>query len=329
MQILTLNIDTENQRIREICEFYWDLNSEFSFTYKVEQIALVFELKKLEISNIVKANCVAIFNEFRCKLCDEPLEKFKNRNELVDFFKGYNGYKNTTKKVCSKCIIENNEEEIVRIKKSFENGIFETLNDTEFQFLLSIAKNNDLDIARIKVGISYEKALTYLDYFHKNGIIGKSEELFFILPKFKDSLENLNERKKIKPIFFSKKVHDFYKLLKNDYLFVFPEVPLCSIVDKEDVQHLFNTPGEWLGPYYYTCRLDFVICDENGLPKFAIEYQGGYHTDTEKTIKRDLFKEQVLKTVGLELFQCPRDNNLVFKNHNILLKPFTINKHDH
>lgn len=317
MQLLTINIKTSKSEIREMCELYWDLANDYSFTFKIDEIAKTFDVKKAEVTTIVRENSSAIFNEFRCKLCDKPLATFKIRNELILFFNGFSGYINTTSRICNNCLAENDQEELTRLKQSFDKSIFETLSDLEFQFLIALAKNDNLDTARQKIGISYQQAVLYFDNFISKGIIGQNKTLgFFFLPEFKAKLEKIGQRPKVKSIFFSKKVQDFYRRLKSEYLFVFPEVPLCTFVEKDDVKHLFNTPGEWLGPYFFTCRLDFVICDENGLPKFAVEYQGGYHTDTEKIIKRDLFKEQVLETVGLKLFQCPRDNELVFLSND-------------
>lgn len=315
MQLLTLSIDTVESEARTICELYWDLASDYSYTHNIEDIAIKFNKKKTEISNLVKTNCIATFSDFRCKLCDIPLATFRIRNDFVKFFNGFNGSINTTKKVCNKCLIESDEKEINRLKKSFDDGLFETLNDVEFNFLFTLAKHNEIEIARTKVGISIEKALHFQEIFYKKGILGKHGNFYFFLPEFKHKLEKLTQRPKIKSLFFSKMTQDFYRKLKSEFLFVFIEVPLCSFVEQDDVKHLFQTPsGEWLGSYFFTCRLDFVVCDENGFPKFAVEYQGGYHSDTKKVISRDLFKGDVLNEIGLTLYQCPRDNELLFSN---------------
>ncbi|MEJ2637191.1 MAG: DUF2726 domain-containing protein [Calditrichia bacterium] len=49
-----------------------------------------------------------------------------------------------------------------------------------------------------------------------------------------------------------------------------------------------------------TCRVDFVVCDFEGCPEFAVEYNGGYHEDGQQT-DRDEFKRRILNEVGLAL----------------------------
>ena len=48
------------------------------------------------------------------------------------------------------------------------------------------------------------------------------------------------------------------------------------------------------------CRLDFVITNQNSLPKFGVEFQGSYHQNSDQKIKDD-FKEALLNEVGLSI----------------------------
>ncbi|MEJ2637157.1 MAG: DUF2726 domain-containing protein, partial [Calditrichia bacterium] len=48
------------------------------------------------------------------------------------------------------------------------------------------------------------------------------------------------------------------------------------------------------------CRADFVVCDFEGCPEFAVEYNGGYHEGGQQT-ERDEFKRRILNEVGLPL----------------------------
>ncbi len=49
-------------------------------------------------------------------------------------------------------------------------------------------------------------------------------------------------------------------------------------------------------------RVDFLVCDPEGMPRFALEYQGGYHKDGKQQAK-DKFKECVITEAGLCLQQ--------------------------
>lgn len=47
--------------------------------------------------------------------------------------------------------------------------------------------------------------------------------------------------------------------------------------------------------------MDLVVCDFEGYPKFAVEYNGGYHESGQQT-DRDEFKHMILNNeVGLPL----------------------------
>jgi len=86
--------------------------------------------------------------------------------------------------------------------------------------------------------------------------------------------------------------------LKRKYLFVFPELPICSFVEREAVAHLFTE--QWHSNYFLTARIDFVVCDKAGIPEFALEYQGGYHKNKAQREKDD-FKRTMMNCAGLHV----------------------------
>jgi hypothetical protein len=103
---------------------------------------------------------------------------------------------------------------------------------------------------------------------------------------------------RVKSIFGSPKALQLYKKLKLEHLYVYPEIPICAFVDREQVEHTFSEP--WHRGYFLTCRVDFVVCDPDGKPEFVIEYQGGYHQSADQK-KKDAFKKMVLAEVGVSV----------------------------
>lgn len=48
------------------------------------------------------------------------------------------------------------------------------------------------------------------------------------------------------------------------------------------------------------CRLDCVVTNPEGIPRFGVEFQGGYHEMEEQQTK-DNFKRLIMNDVGLEI----------------------------
>lgn len=47
-------------------------------------------------------------------------------------------------------------------------------------------------------------------------------------------------------------------------------------------------------------RIDYLICDANGIPIRAVEYQGSYH-QSEEQHKKDRYKKALLMEIGLPM----------------------------
>lgn len=206
-------------------------------------------------------------------------------------------------------------------KTSIENKMYETLSSLELNYLINLSKTSNINKATIITGISdalkieilrklgnlnlilaartTEKMKDYIKSLDYIKIITpiKQKYMICIFKDFAKALKTLNNDK-IKQIFGSKSVSKLYKKLKKEYLFVYPEIPVSVIIKKQHIEHLFTET--WHSNYFLMCRLDFVVTDQHGMPKFGVEYQGGYHESKEQKVKDD-FKKLIMNEAGLEI----------------------------
>jgi hypothetical protein len=129
-----------------------------------------------------------------------------------------------------------------------------------------------------------------------------------ILSELKVILQPSETKHRVNSIFGSPKELEWFEKLskKHQPNFVFPQIPLSAFIRKEQIQHLFiENLGGWqtASPrfkYFLTARIDFLVCDSEGKPQTAYEYQGGHHKDKDQ-LEKDEFKRLILKEVGLPL----------------------------
>ena len=298
-----------NEKDKELCDLYWDTNEYREFIYKVADLAKKFGLEKGIVPNLVKKKCRAYFTHDICKKCGLPVRFLSSREDAKS------GYAIIL--ICKKCEQNKEEEREVREEKertklysqkkmkmrdAFESGIYESLSLLEFNFLIHLATSNNIDIARKKVGISKESASNFIENFNNMDLINFNVGIkgYELIPEFEEALKNIKLKKNVKSIFGSAKAKEVYRLLKRKYMFVFPEIPLCSFIEKEIIEHLLDE--SWKTNYFLTCRIDFIVCDLEGIPEFGVEYQGGYHKSKEQ-MKKDDFKVKILNEIGLSLRQ--------------------------
>lgn len=91
------------------------------------------------------------------------------------------------------------------------------------------------------------------------------------------------------------KALELFRKLKLKHPFVYPEIPLCVFIEQSDVEHLFE-PGDL--NHFLACRVSFLICEHDGLPICAVEYQAAI-SDGEP--RGSSFKRRILDAVGLPL----------------------------
>ena len=304
---LKVTITTEDPIERQICEAYWDWNPE-RFAEPIAQIARRFGMKTEQVNAIVQRGCVATRVDCKCHRCGEPTVWFKRRYE----FEGIVGEifsRPEQFEYCAECqpLVKREQEEsweqskVEMMKWALDGLIHQSLEPVEFDFLIQLASNSSITKAANQVNISRKhalKLLTKLDAIHLIDWSNKSkltwedwEASVRMLDELRNMLRNEQSRRRVKSIFSIDSLELFRKL-KSQYPFVFPELPLCTFIDRSDVEPLLQ--GDDLN-LFLTCRVDFLICDRDGAPMSVVEHDNGHRGDSY--LKE--FRRKVLAAVGL------------------------------
>jgi len=79
---IKINILTESEIIKNICNKYWHLADERHFLYSLTEIMKEFDLSQDQILKIVQANCTAfsLLDKHRCISCGKSKLLLKNRS---------------------------------------------------------------------------------------------------------------------------------------------------------------------------------------------------------------------------------------------------------
>lgn len=118
----------------------------------------------------------------------------------------------------------------------------------------------------------------------------------------------------------TKTEYNFYITLKNTFdtykLNICPKVRLEDIAEVTDKTKLSKYRG-----YIKSRHVDFIICDYNLYPLFAIELDD-YSHNTIKAQNIDEFKNKLFSTIGLPLYRIIVGSNYVYELEKIL---YTLN----
>jgi Protein of unknown function (DUF2726) len=308
---IELKIDTDDPLERQVCEAYWTCTPDGVFLEPIARIAKRFETTSQRVNAIVERSCVAMRIDCQCQRCGKPTALFKRRYQFESA--QFDIYSEPGKfDYCAECREQVRKEEqagraqakLDMMRWALEGTVYQSLEPLEFDFLVQIAFSFSAFDAQKRIGISRKdgmKLLAKLDSLHlinwsENSCEGTWEPVK-MLDELKNVLRGQTLRRRVKSIFGSPKAVEVFRKLKSQHPFVYPEIPLCAFVEKSDVEHLFEQ-GDL--NYFLTCRVDFLICERDGTPICALEYQGGYHGDAQQA-KRDEFKRRVLSAVGLPL----------------------------
>jgi hypothetical protein len=303
---LRVTITTDDPIERQICEAYWDWYPE-RFVEPIAQIARRFGLRVQQVNEIVQRGCVATRTDCKCYRCGQPTVWFRRRYE----FEGVVGDIFSTPEefdYCVECkpIVRQEEQEslaeskIDAMKWAFDGLIHQSLEPIAFDFLVQLASNPSLIKSVHAVNISRKhavKLLAILDELHLIDWRNRSkltwedwEAPVKMLDDLKNMLSNEKSRRRVKSIFNTGRLAVFRKL-KSHYPFVFPEVPLCTFIDRLYVEQFCQGDDVNL---FMTCRVDFLICDRDGIPITAIELDGG-----DPHLKE--FKRNILSMAGISV----------------------------
>lgn len=311
MAKIKIDITAPNPMHRKICQEYWKMASDSKkFQFTVEELCRNYSISVGELGKIVHGGSKVYDANVLCPNCHNFTVFFRSRAELT----GYKSPKANEAPLCSTCTksstaVLKHEKGELQIKKArgkaqkmkvaFEGSVYESLSPLEFNFLSGIAILNNIESARRRLGISHDAAKQLLDKLDDLNLIDASGQEGLVYPELAEALKRMGFQSKVKSVFGSPKALEVYRYLKTRYLFVYPEIPICAFVPRESVEDLLTE--KWHNSFYLSSRIDFVITNADGVPKFAIEYQGGYHEDSADQIEKDKLKRRILKEVGVHL----------------------------
>ena len=313
-----------SEEIKNFCIDYWDCYTTNKDTVRFRkpnrELADKYGFKNTSMpTKTIKKHCFAYpkpdYNLI-CENCGSEiiLTVYKDRSDLLcnNKFLIFPFHRNKT--LCSDCEREQKRQEkireeeiawgeyyrkIERHNESIRNGVYETLDKLEFNYLVSLAESENNIKAGKKVGLSEDNSIKVFKKLESIDLVVVSPENYFYMDnEFKQSLINIGYRRKTKPLLNSKPVQELYKKLKKEYLFVYPEISLSAIIDSNSISNILDE--KWKYYYFLSCRLDFLITDEDSNSKFGVEFQGGYHEDEEQKVK-DRLKREIMNEVGLEI----------------------------
>jgi hypothetical protein len=312
-------VSSNDTEILEICFDYWDFVEEFDknliFTLSMKDIIAKHEITQNTILKIIKHNCRLIYVHAKCNTCHAIFSEaiINTRTEAKNA--SYSKYRKQ-KYICGECKKKeddkNSKEMQIKWRERFEtaktnhakaiqNGVYEALSALELKYLYILSKYKTPPQISSILGISKDNSDKICDKIMRLNlfVLKKTPDKVepYMESKFKQKLQEMFSNR-TKSIFGSPNAQKLYRKLKEEHMFVYPEIPICAFIEKENVEHLF-TEG-WHYNYFLTCRLDFVVTDPNGMPQFGVEYQGGYH-EKEEMKEKDAFKRNLITEAGLEI----------------------------
>lgn len=290
-----------DERKTELRERYWKRGAGGKYIEKVAALAIEFGLTEPQLIKMIRP---IPREDGLCPQCQKP-------RYCLQINRTSRQYSRTD--LCADCE-EKRETEVeqqrihqeaaqqIRVNEAFERQAWQALRPLELNLLIELIRFDNAGHAFRKLGLSASRGNSTLNRLVKHGLIGlratEQGETYYYHEDLPQVLSGFTAQRKAKSIFGSPAALEAYRRLKTQHAFVFPEVPICAFVERESIQHLFS--AEWQKHYFLTCRVDFVVCDPDGKPTEAIEYQGSYHSDFNQR-SRDYFKRQLLEEVGIPL----------------------------
>ncbi|HKV48936.1 MAG TPA: DUF2726 domain-containing protein [Candidatus Acidoferrales bacterium] len=305
-RMLDIELFTNDENIRSLCCRYWALNAEGRFLTTVRELGAEFGIEANSVPGIIRANSRAIDTGSLCNHCGSPTIYWETRSQF-----SFGRWRGAEGRLCKDCTavekqLEEEERKNERQRRreemdaAVERGTYESLSDLEFNLLLALTRVRYKNEAFKAIGVGQQYGAKMFKKLQTLSLADEDESHWWLAPSLYTILQNVAFRRKAKSIFGSPLAKEAYRQLKAHYGFVFPEVAICAFIEKATVCHLFTE--SWHSGYFLTCRIDFVICDEDGKPVFCVEFQGSYHRSGEQTIK-DQFKETILAEAGIALQQ--------------------------
>lgn len=318
--VFHLEFLTEEKDLQELCETYWLTDARGKFVYKISEMESFLDLKQNELVGLVQKNCHVFHREMVCKQCGKPTRYFRSRSEWLEN-RSY-GKRMAFMGNCVKCqqrIDEETElqneledetfrnEKHEEMRSAFNKRDHKKLTILEHNFLTALSSHDTIKRAAQKIGLSEKSAQPLISRLNDLHLINFNvgTDGWYLLPELESELKSAKFKCQVKSIFGSPKARELFGKLKKKYPFVYPEIPLSAFIDLPQINHLLNMDDmnvkNWRVRYFFRARIDFVVCDADGKPLIAYEYQGSYHNDDLEIREKDEFKRMVLAEVGLPL----------------------------
>lgn len=298
-----LTITTTDDFEKLVCETYWN-----SYSKPIAAIAREFNTTVGRVNAIVERGCFTERTDYKCWRCDKPISVFRRRYQFEHSLYA-NVHEPDTYGYCNPCRIEierENQENRVQAKleqmrQAVESSIYQSLEPVELGFLVQLASSFSIEMAQISAGISKKYATKLLKKFDALYLIHRkapSNTLGAVnmLDELKNILRSAPAPRKGKSIFACQEALDLFRKLKTKHPFVYPEVPVCAFIENSEIQRHVEE-GDL--NRFMTCRVNFLICEQDGTPVCAVDYQTDFE-DAEQTKRREL-KTKVLSAIGLPL----------------------------
>jgi hypothetical protein len=295
--VLSVEVASENQKIKDLCIQFWDWND--GFIQEIDTLVERFEMSRQEIYATLKNVCKV---HAPCRECNKPVWFFQKRPEVRSFCRLYDEW------LCNPCRVTFRRGDLgsplakreAAMRVAYEKGIYERLHPVEHRFLVALAIEGNTNQATKTVGISSAARAPIieklLDLGLMNAPINPSED-YYLLPEVKELFLREHKNHRIQSV-VRKPMRRLFNVLRNKHSNVFPEIPLCVFIEKSAVKHLLATSSDEF--LFLTSRIDFLICNEEMVPELAVEYHGGYHENADVK-RRDQLKEKLLAEVGIPL----------------------------
>jgi hypothetical protein len=304
---LQLTITTTDLFEKQVCESYWEFDGN-SYSKPIAAIARQFSTTSVRINAIVERGCFVVRTNYKCWRCDKPIGVFRRRQEFEDSLHAHLTEPDTYG-FCPDCLEEvQREAQESRVQTKLKNMlhavdacIYQSLNPVECEFLVQLASSVSIDMAQRLAGISKKYATKLLKKFDSLYLIDRSTppgvfEAVTMLDELRNILRNAPAPRKGKSIFGSQETFDLFRKLKAKHPFVYPEVPVCAFIENSDIQRVVKKDDL---SCFMICRVNFLICEHDGTPSCAVDYQADSE-DAEQLKCREL-KAKVLSAIGLPL----------------------------
>jgi hypothetical protein len=293
-----INCLTQDENLKQLIYDYWrvdDVNEDF--TYSNYQLRIKYGKSICDLRKDVKKNSFTydLIDVCNCGNVWEQAKPTESRRVVRK-------HSNTPWYTCWDCMVAQREKENAAITMRVEEALLDNrdhqLNKLEYEIFKEMVLQIEEWEIRKRKGMSlpyFEKVLQRLEALEL--LIITNGRMFFA-SDYTIIFSNEKAQPGYRRIFGSENNYRLHQQLRREYAFVHPEVPMAAFIIKEKVQHLFTET--WQENYFLRCRFDALICDREGMPLLAVEFQSSRHEE-ESVANHDNFKKEVLASVGLQV----------------------------